>query len=81
MDLTWSASLDNVGVTGYRVYRGGQQIASRGATTSYTDTSRPPGTYSYTVRAEDAAGNVSDAQPRRRAQACPTPRSPPLRRT
>ena len=35
----WQASTDNVGVTGYRVYRGTTQIASLGASaTSYTDT-------------------------------------------
>ena len=59
--LTWNASLDNVGVTAYRVYRGTAEIASlNGDTTSFTDTGRPPGNYSYTVRAEDQAGNASD---------------------
>ena len=59
--LTWQASSDNVAVTGYRVYRGTQEIAGvGGTTTSFTDTGRPPGTYSYTVRAADAAGNLSD---------------------
>ena len=58
--LSWQASSDDVGVTGYRVYRGTEEIATIGATTSFTDTGRPPGTYSYTVRAEDAAGNLSD---------------------
>jgi fibronectin type 3 domain-containing protein len=60
VNLTWQASTDNVQVTGYRVYRGGTQIAVLGATTSFTDTGRGPGTYSYTVRAADAAGNLSD---------------------
>ena len=32
----------------------------RDTATSYTDTNLAPGTYSYTVRATDAAGNVSD---------------------
>ncbi len=37
--LTWQASTDNVGVTGYRVFRGTTQIATLGAAaTSYTDT-------------------------------------------
>jgi hypothetical protein len=61
--LTWQPSSDNVGVTGYRVYRSGTtgEIATVGATTtSFTDTGRPPGTYDYTVRARDAAGNLSD---------------------
>ena len=59
--LNWQASTDNVGVTGYRVFRGTTQIASLGAgATSYTDTGLAPGPYSYTVRAVDAAGNLSD---------------------
>jgi fibronectin type 3 domain-containing protein len=61
VELTWDASLDNVGVTAYRVYRGTEEIATpSGDTTSFTDTGRPPGDYSYTVRAEDEAGNISD---------------------
>ncbi|WP_460492017.1 fibronectin type III domain-containing protein [Dactylosporangium cerinum] len=57
--LSWSASTDNVGVTGYQVLRDGTQIGTATGT-SYTDTGRSPGqTYQYTVRAVDAAGNVS----------------------
>ena len=59
--LTWHASTDNVGVTGYRVFRGTTQIATLGASaTSHTDTGLAPGPYSYTVRAIDAAENLSD---------------------
>ena len=59
--LTWQASTDNVGVAGYRVYRGTTQIASLGASaTSHTETGLAPGPYSYTVRAIDAAQNLSD---------------------
>ena len=59
--LNWTAATDNVGVTGYKVYRGGTEIASIGAVTSYTDTTVAGSTtYSYTVRATDAAGNLSD---------------------
>jgi fibronectin type 3 domain-containing protein len=61
VDLTWQASTDNVAVTGYDVYRDGQQIATTGPETSYSDTALIPGTYKYEVRAFDAAGNVSDA--------------------
>jgi fibronectin type 3 domain-containing protein len=61
VDLSWQASSDNVQVTGYQVYRGTQEIASLGVVTSFSDTGRPPGTYSYTVRATDAAENLSDA--------------------
>jgi acid phosphatase type 7 len=59
VDLSWNASSDNVGVTGYDVYRGGTLVASVPGT-SYTDTTVSAGTsYSYTVRARDAAGNLS----------------------
>ena len=60
VDLTWLAASDNVQVTGYTVYRGTEEIATLGATTSFSDTGRPPGTHTYTVRATDAAGNRSD---------------------
>lgn len=59
INLTWAASTDNVGVTGYKVYRNGTQITTV-TTTSYSDTGLTAGTtYSYTVAAFDAAGNVS----------------------
>jgi chitodextrinase len=59
IDLSWSASTDNVGVTGYKVYRGGSQIATTTSTT-YSDTGLTPSTtYTYTVTAYDAAGNTS----------------------
>jgi cellulose 1,4-beta-cellobiosidase len=57
-NLSWSASTDNVGVTGYIVRRNGVQVATP-ATTSYADTGLSVGTYSYTVAARDAAGNIS----------------------
>jgi len=59
INLSWTASTDNVGVTGYRIYRGGTQIGTA-ATNSYSNTGLSPSTsYSYTVAAYDAAGNVS----------------------
>ncbi|WP_164472811.1 DUF4832 domain-containing protein [Cohnella candidum] len=59
--LDWSASTDNVGVTGYEVYRGGTYVGTS-TTTAFTDTGLSSGTsYSYTVKAKDAAGNVSAA--------------------
>ena len=54
--LNWSGSTDNVGVTEYRVYRNGVQIATTGATT-YRDSGLAPGAYGYSVKAYDAAGN------------------------
>ena len=65
IDLAWGAASDDVGVTGYRIFRNGSAtpIASLGATaTSYSNTGLTPGTtYSYTVKALDAAGNISAA--------------------
>jgi hypothetical protein len=57
--LSWTASNDNVGVTGYRVFRNGTQVGTP-AGTSYTDSGLTAATtYSYTVAAVDAAGNAS----------------------
>ena len=59
INLTWTASTDNVGVTGYQVFRNGTQVGSP-STNSYNDTGLTASTaYSYTVKAVDAAGNVS----------------------
>ena len=61
IDLTWSASSDNVAVTGYVIYRNRERLTKvAGTSTSYRDTAVTPSTgYSYTVQAVDAAGNVS----------------------
>jgi len=57
--LTWSASTDNVGVAGYRVYRGTTPVGTTAGTT-YSDTGLTASTlYSYAVAAYDAAGNTS----------------------
>ncbi|MFY0574927.1 cellulase family glycosylhydrolase [Cystobacter fuscus] len=63
VSLAWSASTDNVAVTGYDVYRGSSRVATLpGTLLSYTDTGLSANTaYSYKVYARDAAGNVSDA--------------------
>ena len=59
--VTWSPATDNVSVTGYLVYRDGTNVAAV-AVTNYTDTGlQPSTTYSYTVKAMDAATNVSAA--------------------
>lgn len=64
--LSWTASLDNVGVTGYRVERcqgaGCATFTQVGTPTgtTFSDTGVTAGNiYSYRVRATDAAGNVS----------------------
>ena len=61
VSLSWTASTDNVGVTGYDVYRGGTLVGTASGTT-YTDSGLTPSTaYTYTVKAFDAAGNLSQA--------------------
>jgi chitodextrinase len=59
LTLSWNAATDNVGVTGYRVYRGGTLVASPGATSVSITGLSASTTYSFTVSAVDAAGNTS----------------------
>jgi hypothetical protein len=63
VNLSWTASTDNVGVTGYDVFKDGVLAGSvTGSTTSYTATGLTANTaYSFTVKAKDAAGNASAA--------------------
>lgn len=59
INLKWSASTDNVGVTGYKIARNGV-VVSNTAQTSISDTGLIAGTsYTYAVYAYDAAGNTS----------------------
>ena len=72
IDVTWTASSDDVGVTGYDVFRDGARVASV-ADPRFSDTGLAAATtYSYAVAAHDAAGNVS-------AQSAPaTATTPPV---
>ena len=57
--LSWTASTDNVGVTGYDVARN-NVVIGQPTTNAFVDTTTSPGmTYHYTVKARDANGNVS----------------------
>lgn len=59
--LSWAASTDNVGVTGYQLLRDGVVVGTPTGT-SHVDTGLAASTsYAYTVRARDAAGNLSAA--------------------
>jgi fibronectin type 3 domain-containing protein len=69
VSLSWGAATDNVGVTGYDVYRStssgftpsaANRIAQPTGTT-YIDAGVAPGTYYYKVTAEDAAANIGPA--------------------
>ena len=58
--LSWSASSDNVGVVNYAVYRNGTLLSNSGSNTSFSVTGLFANTsYTFTVRAADAAGNLS----------------------
>jgi chitodextrinase len=60
INLSWSASTDNVGVAGYKVYRNGTLVAALGNVLAYQDTNLAANTsYFYTVSSSDAAGNTS----------------------
>ena len=69
VNLSWTGSTDNVGVTRYDVYRSQVQgftpaptnRVAQPTTTSYADSGLATGTYYYRVQAEDAAGNLSSS--------------------
>jgi chitodextrinase len=57
--LTWTVATDNVGVTGYNIYRDNVLVATS-STNSFVNTGLTASTsYTFYVRAYDAAGNVS----------------------
>ncbi|HDR4733431.1 TPA: lytic polysaccharide monooxygenase [Bacillus cereus] len=59
IELTWNASTDNVGVKGYQIFRNGEMIDTVPGTHFIDKKLKPSTEYSYTVKAIDAAGNVS----------------------
>ncbi|MGG8497461.1 endonuclease [Tenacibaculum sp. TC6] len=61
VNLTWNTSTDNVAVTGYDVYRNSTKITTV-SSTNYTVTGLTASTsYSFYVKAKDAANNSSTA--------------------
>lgn len=60
-NLSWSGATDNVGVTGYDVYRGTTLLGSTASTTYAVSDLTASTAYSFTVKAKDAAGNSSVA--------------------
>jgi glucose/arabinose dehydrogenase/PKD repeat protein len=70
VNLAWTASMDNVGVTGYTVYRNGSILTTSPSTTFQDTTAQPSTSYSYTVDAFDAAGLHS-------SQSVPAPATTP----
>jgi hypothetical protein len=61
VSLQWNASSDNVGVTAYDVYSGSNQVLSVSGTTATVSGLSPSTSYTFTVKARDAAGNTSAA--------------------
>jgi endoglucanase len=59
ISLAWTAARDNVEVTGYRIFEGATQVGTSSTTTFTVDDLAPSSTHTYTVKAFDAAGNVS----------------------
>ncbi len=60
IDLSWTASTDNVGVIKYNIFRDGSLVGTS-TSTNYSDTGlNAKTTYTYQVSASDAAGNESD---------------------
>ena len=59
VDLSWNASTDNVGVTGYDVYQGSTNLGTVAGTSAQITGLTASTAYSFRVRARDAAGNVS----------------------
>lgn len=59
IDLTWTASTDNVGVTGYKVYRDGSYLETATKTSTSVTGLTASTKYCFTISAVDAAGNES----------------------
>jgi bacillolysin len=58
-NLTWTASTDNVGVTGYNVYNGTTLVTSLTGTSGTVSGLTASTTYAFSIKAKDAAGNLS----------------------
>ena len=58
-NLSWSGATDNVAVTGYDVYQGATLLGSTASTTYAVSSLTASTVYTFSVKAKDAAGNVS----------------------
>jgi GH18 family chitinase/chitodextrinase len=74
ISLAWNASTDNVGVTGYDVFNGSSLAQTVTGTSATVGGLTPNTTYTFTVKAKDAAGNSSAAS---NAVSTATPQNPP----
>jgi subtilisin family serine protease/chitodextrinase len=79
--LTWNASSDNVGVTGYNVYQGSTLLGSVGGTSANITGLAEATQYTFSVTATDAAGNESGAASTTFTTQSTADTSPPTRPT
>ncbi|MFC6880579.1 MULTISPECIES: fibronectin type III domain-containing protein [Actinomadura] len=61
--MEWGESKDDVGVVGYEIYSGPVRLVTWPGTTGWVTGLQPEQTYTFTVRAKDAAGNLSPPSP------------------
>ncbi len=61
VSLSWNAATDNVGVTEYIVYQGADRIGSLDGTSAIVNQLTASTTYQFSIKAIDAAGNLSGA--------------------
>jgi prepilin-type N-terminal cleavage/methylation domain-containing protein len=61
IELTWMASIDDIGVTDYEVFKDGVSVGTTVNTGYIVGGLSPSTSYSFTVKAKDAAGNISAA--------------------
>lgn len=61
VSLSWTASTDNVGVVGYDIYVNGAYTATTSSRSYIVQNLTPSTTYSFQVRAKDAAGNTASS--------------------
>ncbi len=76
--LHWTASRDNVGVTGYDVLRNGGLVGTTSATTCDVTGLAPLTMYTMRVKARDAAGNISAASAALSVTTSMVPNNPPV---
>jgi chitodextrinase len=77
VSLSWTASTDSVGVTGYDVLNAGTVVGSSTTTSASVSNLSPGTTYALSVRAKDAAGNLSAATAISVTTLAPTDTAPP----
>lgn len=63
VDLTWTASSDDLGVSSYEVFKDGISIGTTYTTSMSVSGLSSSTTYSFTVKAKDVANNYSAASP------------------